>query len=81
MTAFTGYTGNGHVCEDIDECLDVQGNGDCSPVSQCINTVGSRRCSPCPPGTSTPRPGAGLLRNTGWGELRAVVKVGDNREG
>lgn len=45
-----GYTGNGRVCSDVDECQ--QNNGGCStrPLVECINTPGSRRCGPCPPG-------------------------------
>jgi len=46
-----GYTGNGHVCRDVDECADGQ-NGGCSraPLVECINVPGGRRCGPCPPG-------------------------------
>lgn len=45
-----GFTGNGRVCRDIDEC--TIGNGGCStnPFVECINTFGSRRCASCPPG-------------------------------
>lgn len=46
----TGYTGNGRVCKDIDECQ--TNNGGCStmPLVECINVPGSRRCGFCPPG-------------------------------
>lgn len=45
-----GYTGNGRVCRDLDEC--AQDNGGCSqnPLVECTNLAGSRRCGPCPPG-------------------------------
>lgn len=45
-----GYSGNGFVCTDINEC--AVNNGGCSmaPMVQCINTVGSRTCGPCPAG-------------------------------
>ncbi|XP_067930809.1 cubilin-like [Watersipora subatra] len=45
-----GFTGNGHQCNDINECL--SGNGGCSlnPPVECINTLGSRICGPCPNG-------------------------------
>ena len=45
-----GYSGNGFVCHDVDECL--VNNGGCSqaPRVDCINTVGSRECGPCPRG-------------------------------
>ncbi len=47
---FTGYTGNGHTCTDVNECL--QNNGGCSlaPLVACINTIGSRNCGACPAG-------------------------------
>ncbi|KAK8737436.1 hypothetical protein OTU49_004483, partial [Cherax quadricarinatus] len=44
-----GYTGNGFVCRDIDECLNGN-NGGCSPYSVCYNTLGGRRCGPCAAG-------------------------------
>lgn len=45
-----GFTGNGRVCRDVDEC--TKNNGGCStnPMVECINTFGSRRCAACPPG-------------------------------
>lgn len=35
---FSGYTGNGHYCKDVNEC--ETNNGGCSmlPFVQCINT-------------------------------------------
>ncbi|XP_055914850.1 cubilin homolog [Eupeodes corollae] len=45
-----GYTGDGVICRDINEC--ETNNGGCSmlPKVQCINTEGSHRCGNCPPG-------------------------------
>ncbi|MPC09286.1 Cubilin [Portunus trituberculatus] len=43
-----GFSGNGFVCNDIDECQ--INNGGCSPFSQCYNTYGGRRCGPCATG-------------------------------
>ncbi|RDD42227.1 Deleted in malignant brain tumors 1 protein [Trichoplax sp. H2] len=37
-----GYTGNGHVCQDIDECQSVI--TPCGNLSTCINVQGSYRC-------------------------------------
>ncbi|XP_075163375.1 cubilin homolog [Haematobia irritans] len=46
----TGYTGNGKMCIDVDEC--ATNNGGCSlqPKVRCINTEGSHFCGQCPPG-------------------------------
>ncbi|NXG41986.1 CUBN protein, partial [Psilopogon haemacephalus] len=44
----TGWQGDGHSCQDIDEC--TNNNGGCSPMVQCINTMGSFLCGLCPPG-------------------------------
>jgi cubilin len=45
-----GFTGNGQVCLDVDEC--ETDNGGCSqtPLVQCINTNGGRVCGSCPAG-------------------------------
>ncbi|KAK3892747.1 hypothetical protein Pcinc_003437 [Petrolisthes cinctipes] len=45
-----GYSGDGFVCTDVDECQ--FNNGGCSPFSVCYNTLGGRRCGPCAPGYS-----------------------------
>lgn len=45
-----GYTGNGRVCRDINECMTNNGGCSMSPLVECINTQGSFRCGPCPPG-------------------------------
>lgn len=45
-----GYTGNGRVCRDINECLTNNGGCSTSPLVECINTQGSHRCGFCPPG-------------------------------
>ncbi|XP_042234787.1 cubilin-like [Homarus americanus] len=45
-----GYSGDGHVCRDVDECL--LNNGGCSPYSECFNTPGGRRCGSCAAGYS-----------------------------
>ncbi|XP_019716219.1 nidogen-2 isoform X21 [Hippocampus comes] len=38
----TGYSGDGHNCQDIDEC--AEGLSTCGAHSQCINLPGSHRC-------------------------------------
>lgn len=66
-----GYTGNGRVCRDIDECATNNGGCSTSPPVECINTQGSRRCGPCPPGyagygaTCTPTTACSLIPNGG----------------
>ncbi|XP_059551953.1 nidogen-2 [Myotis daubentonii] len=40
-----GYTGNGHQCTDVDECLENR----CHPSATCYNTPGSFSCR-CQPG-------------------------------
>jgi len=45
-----GYSGNGRVCRDIDECSTNNGGCSTSPLVECINTPGSRRCGLCPAG-------------------------------
>ncbi|KAJ0177495.1 hypothetical protein K1T71_007504 [Dendrolimus kikuchii] len=44
-----GYTGDGYVCHDIDECTTLP-NGGCSTMVSCHNTIGSRICGTCPAG-------------------------------
>ncbi|XP_077966960.1 cartilage oligomeric matrix protein-like isoform X2 [Styela clava] len=52
-----GYTGDGKICEDIDECKEEP----CSPVAKCLNHVPGFTCTPCPPGyTGQGREGIGL---------------------
>lgn len=46
----SGYSGNGRVCSDSDECLVNNGGCSTNPLVECINTPGSRRCGRCPPG-------------------------------
>ncbi|XP_075387294.1 nidogen-2 isoform X2 [Tenrec ecaudatus] len=56
-----GYTGSGHHCADVDECLENR----CHPSATCYNTPGSFSCH-CQPGyrgdgiQCTPEPIAGL---------------------
>ena len=54
-----GYTdpqGDGTVCQDIDECTNL--NGGCDPLVACTNTPGSFNCGDCPAGyTGTPSTG------------------------
>ncbi|XP_051915068.1 nidogen-2 isoform X31 [Hippocampus zosterae] len=38
----TGYSGDGHNCQDIDEC--AEGLATCGAHSQCVNLPGSHRC-------------------------------------
>ncbi|XP_071476683.1 uncharacterized protein [Diadema antillarum] len=38
-----GYSGDGEVCQDIDEC--AEGTSLCSPDADCTNTQGSYRCA------------------------------------
>lgn len=45
----SGYTGNGFVCTDINDCAD-NNNGSCDPLTTCTNTPGSRTCGACPGG-------------------------------
>ncbi|XP_055847074.1 cubilin homolog [Episyrphus balteatus] len=45
-----GYTGNGVVCRDINECEKDNGGCRMMPKVRCINTEGSHRCGKCPPG-------------------------------
>ena len=51
----TGYSGNGMICDDIDECSTVT----CPANSDCNNTVGSYRCE-CNPGF-TCKPSASIF--------------------
>lgn len=44
----SGYDGNGHQCDDVNEC--ATNNGGCSQLVTCSNTVGSRVCGACPAG-------------------------------
>lgn len=43
-----GYTGNGRICRDINECSMNNGGCSVSPLVECINLPGSRRCGSCP---------------------------------
>ncbi|XP_038621839.1 thrombospondin-4 [Tachyglossus aculeatus] len=45
-----GYTGNGVVCTDVDECA----FGPCFPGVRCVNLAPGFRCDPCPPGFTGP---------------------------
>ena len=42
FTGFDGFTGDGHSCDDIDECAD--GTHSCSTNAICSNNVGSFEC-------------------------------------
>jgi hypothetical protein len=44
-----GYSGNGFVCADVDECTDPTLPPPCSPDATCTNTPGSYTCT-CNPG-------------------------------
>ena len=44
-TCEEGFTGNGKICTDVDECNE----GKCSANTTCLNTEGSYTCS-CKPG-------------------------------
>ena len=37
----SGYTGNGNVCDDVDECTGEV----CDPNATCANSVGSFTCA------------------------------------
>ncbi|KAK3254764.1 hypothetical protein CYMTET_36035, partial [Cymbomonas tetramitiformis] len=45
----TGYSGDGRVCVDEDECLQTS-NGGCDLNVACTNTEGGRLCGECPSG-------------------------------
>ena len=45
LCVFSGFSGNGFVCNDIDECQ--LNNGGCSPYSQCYNTYVSQYVCVC----------------------------------
>ncbi|XP_075038515.1 thrombospondin-4 [Mixophyes fleayi] len=45
-----GYTGNGVICTDLDECR----LNPCFPGVRCINTIPGFRCESCPPGYTGP---------------------------
>uniref|UniRef100_A0A6I8NS39 Thrombospondin 4 n=1 Tax=Ornithorhynchus anatinus TaxID=9258 RepID=A0A6I8NS39_ORNAN len=45
-----GYTGNGVVCDDVDECA----FGPCFPGVRCVNLAPGFRCDPCPAGFTGP---------------------------
>ena len=51
-----GYSGDGTICEDVDECL--VSNGGCAPQANCTNKLGAYECTPCPLGYS----GSGYTR-------------------
>ncbi|XP_017135474.1 cubilin homolog isoform X2 [Drosophila miranda] len=45
-----GYTGDGRLCRDIDECTVANGGCSLRPRVTCINTEGSHLCGRCPVG-------------------------------
>lgn len=40
--SLAGFTGNGHQCNDINECEVMNGGCSINPMVECINTIGSR---------------------------------------
>ncbi|KAF6018837.1 CUBN [Bugula neritina] len=45
-----GFTGSGFRCDDINECLSLNGGCSINPLVECTNTIGSRICGACPAG-------------------------------
>uniref|UniRef100_A0A8C6TD42 Nidogen 1b n=1 Tax=Neogobius melanostomus TaxID=47308 RepID=A0A8C6TD42_9GOBI len=67
----SGFSGDGNLCYDVDECLTP---GVCGPDSLCSNTVGSYRCV-CRPGLRL-RPTAAAQR-TLWRWISALRELMD----